>query len=181
MDLEAKLGSALADKIGKVKVLILDVDGVLTDGRIVISDDGQETKCFNVRDGHGLKMIRRAGVEVMFLTGRKSRVVEHRARELGVERLYQGALDKLAVLQEILNSTGLSPGQVAYMGDDIVDLPVLRRAGFSVTVSDAHEDVLKAVDLVTKNPGGRGAGREVCEIILKVQGKWEGLMERYRA
>ncbi len=181
MDLEAKLGSALADKIGKVKVLILDVDGVLTDGRIVISDDGQETKCFNVRDGHGLKMIRRAGVEVMFLTGRKSRVVEHRARELGVERLYQGALDKLAVLQEILNSTGLSPGQVAYMGDDIVDLPVLRRAGFSVTVSDAHEDVLKAVDLVTKNPGGRGAVREVCEIILKVQGKWEGLMERYRA
>ena len=181
MDLEAKLGSALADKIGKVKVLILDVDGVLTDGRTVISDDGQETKCFNVRDGHGLKMIRRAGVEVMFLTGRKSRVVEHRARELGVERLYQGALDKLAVLQEILNSTGLSPGQVAYMGDDIVDLPVLRRAGFSVTVSDAHEDVLKAVDLVTKNPGGRGAVREVCEIILKVQGKWEGLMERYRA
>jgi len=181
MDLEAKLGSALADKIGKVKVLILDVDGVLTDGRIVISDDGQETKCFNVRDGHGLKMIRRAGVEVMFLTGRKSRVVEHRARELGVERLYQGALDKLAVLQEILNSTGLSRGQVAYMGDDIVDLPVLRRAGFSVTVSDAHEDVLKAVDLVTKNPGGRGAVREVCEIILKVQGKWEGLMERYRA
>ena len=181
MDLEAKLGSALADKIGKVKVLILDVDGVLTDGRIVISDDGQETKCFNVRDGHVLKMIRRAGVEVMFLTGRKSRVVEHRARELGVERLYQGALDKLAVLQEILNSTGLSPGQVAYMGDDIVDLPVLRRAGFSVTVSDAHEDVLKAVDLVTKNPGGRGAVREVCEIILKVQGKWEGLMERYRA
>ena len=181
MDLEAKLGSALADKIAKVKVLILDVDGVLTDGRIVISDDGQETKCFNVRDGHGLKMIRRAGVEVMFLTGRKSRVVEHRARELGVERVYQGALDKLAVLQEILNSTGLSPGHVAYMGDDIVDLPVLRRAGFSVTVSDAHEDVLKAVDLVTKNPGGRGAVREVCEIILKVQGKWEGLMERYRA
>lgn len=181
MDLEAKLGSALADKIGKVKVLILDVDGVLTDGRIVISDDGQETKFFNVRDGHGLKMIRRAGVEVMFLTGRKSRVVEHRARELGVERVYQGALDKLAVLQEILNSTGLSPGDVAYMGDDIVDLPVLRRAGFSVTVSDAHEDVLKAVDLVTKNPGGRGAVREVCEIILKVQGKWEGLMERYRA
>ena len=181
MDLEAKLGSALADKIGKVKVLILDVDGVLTDGRIVISEDGQETKCVNVRDGHGLKRRRRAGVEVMFLTGRKSRVVEHRARELGVERVYQGALDKLAVLQEILNSTGLSPGQVAYMGDDIVDLPVLRRAGFSVTVSDAHEDVLKAVDLVTKNPGGRGAVREVCEIILKVQGKWEGLMERYRA
>jgi 3-deoxy-D-manno-octulosonate 8-phosphate phosphatase (KDO 8-P phosphatase) len=181
MGLEAQLGSALADKIRKVKVLILDVDGVLTDGRIVISDDGQETKCFNVRDGHGLKMIRRAGVEIMFLTGRKSRVVEHRARELGVERVYQGALDKRAVFDEILASTGLAPGQVAYMGDDIVDLPVLRRAGFSVTVRDAHEDVLKAVDLVTQNPGGRGAVREVCEIILKVQGHWETLMERYRA
>lgn len=181
MNLEARLGAALADKIRKVKALILDVDGVLTDGRIIISDDGQETKCFNVRDGHGLKMVRRAGVEVMFLTGRKSRVVEHRARELGVERVYQGALDKLAVLDEILGSTGLTPGQVAYMGDDIVDLPVLRRAGFSVTVSDAHEDVLKAVDLVTQNPGGRGAVREVCEIILKVQGQWEILTERYRA
>jgi len=181
MDLEAKLGSALVDRIRNVKVLILDVDGVLTDGRIILSDDGRETKCFNVRDGHGLKMIRRAGVEVMFLTGRKSLVVEHRARELGVERVYQGALDKLAVLEEILATTGLSPGQVAYMGDDIVDLPVLRRAGFSVTVSDAHEDVLQAVDLVTRNAGGRGAVREVCEIILKAQGKWEGLMERYRA
>jgi 3-deoxy-D-manno-octulosonate 8-phosphate phosphatase (KDO 8-P phosphatase) len=181
MDLEAKLGSALADRIRNVKVLVLDVDGVLTDGRIILSDDGQETKCFNVRDGHGLKMIRRAGIEVMLLTGRKSLVVEHRARELGVERVYQGALDKLAVLEEILTSTGLSPGQVAYMGDDIVDLPVLRRAGFSVTVSDAHEDVLQAVDLVTRNAGGRGAVREVCEIILKAQGKWEGLMERYRA
>ena len=181
MDLEAKLGSALADKIRKVNVLVLDVDGVLTDGRIVIGDDGQETKCFHVRDGHGLKMIQRAGVEVMFLTGRKSRVVEHRARELGVQRVYQGALDKLAVFEEILKTRGLSAGQVAYMGDDIVDLPVLRRAGFSVTVSDAHEEVLRAVDLVTQNPGGGGAVREVCEMILKVQGKWEDAMGRYRA
>jgi len=181
MDLEKKLGSALADKIRNVKVLILDVDGVLTDGLIIIGDDGQETKGFHVRDGHGLKMIRRAGVEVMLLTGRKSRVVEHRARELGVERVYQGALDKLAVFEEILRTGNLTAGQVAYMGDDIVDLPVLKRAGFSVTVSDAHEDVLKIVDLVTQNAGGRGAVREVCEIILKVQGKWETLMERYRA
>lgn len=181
MDHGAKLGSALADKIRKVKALILDVDGVLTDGRIVIGDDGQETKSFNVRDGHGLKMIRRAGVEVVFLTGRTSRVVEHRARELGVERVHQGALDKLSVFDEILASMGFIRDEVAYMGDDIVDLPVLRRAGFSVTVRDAHEDVLKAVDLVTQNPGGRGAVREVCEIILKVQGKWETLTERYRA
>jgi len=181
MNLETQRKSNLADRMRDVKALILDVDGVLTDGRIVISDDGQETKCFNVRDGHGLKMIRRAGIEVMFLTGRKSRVVEHRARELGVERVYQGVSDKLAVFEEILEATGLAPGQVAYMGDDIVDLPVLRRAGVSVTVCDAHQDVLGVADLVTRNAGGRGAVREVCEILLKAQGKWDGLMERYRA
>jgi len=174
-------GANLIEKIRKVKVLILDVDGVLTDGRIIISDDGQETKCFNVRDGHGLKLIQRAGIEVIFLTGRKSRVVEHRARELGIKKIYQGALDKLSVFKEILAADGLIPEQVAYAGDDIVDLPVLSRVGFSITVSDAHDEVLRAVDLVTKNPGGQGAIREVCEIILKTQGKWEELMGRYRA
>jgi 3-deoxy-D-manno-octulosonate 8-phosphate phosphatase (KDO 8-P phosphatase) len=180
MELGAKTGADLIAKMRKVKVLILDVDGVLTDGRIIMSDDGQETKCFNVRDGHGLKLIRRAGIEVIFLTGRKSRVVELRARELGIEKVYQGVLDKLAVFNEILESSGLAPEQVACMGDDIVDLPVLRRVGFSITVSDAHEEVLMAVDLVTKNPGGRGAVREVCEMILKTQGMWEELMGRYR-
>ncbi len=181
MKLDAKTGADLIAKIRNVKVLILDVDGVLTDGRIIMSDDGQETKCFNVRDGHGLKLIQRAGIDVIFLTGRKSRVVEHRARELGIEKVYQGSLDKLAVFNEILASSGLAPEQVACMGDDIVDLPVLRRAGFSIAVSDAHDEVLGAVDLVTKNPGGRGAVREVCELILKTQGMWEELMGRYRA
>ncbi len=181
MQLEGKLGAGLIDKMRKVKVLILDVDGVLTDGRIVISDDGQETKCFHVRDGHGLKMIQRAGIEVMFLTGRKSQVVEHRARELGVNKVYQGVLDKLAIFSEILADAKLSAEQVAYMGDDIVDLPVLKRAGFSITVCDSHGEVMRAVDLVTQNAGGRGAVREVCEMILKAQGKWEKIMERYRA
>jgi 3-deoxy-D-manno-octulosonate 8-phosphate phosphatase (KDO 8-P phosphatase) len=181
MELEAKTGADLIEKVRKVKVLILDVDGVLTDGRIILSDDGQETKCFNVRDGHGLKLIRRAGIEVIFLTGRTSKVVELRARELGVEKVYQGSLDKLSVFNDILASAGLVPEQVAYMGDDIVDMPVLRRAGFSITVCDAHDEVLGAVDLVTKNAGGRGAVREVCEMILKTQGIWEELMDRYRA
>ena len=181
MELEGKHGAGLIEKMRKVKVLILDVDGVLTDGRIIISDDGQETKCFDVRDGHGLKMIQRAGIEVVFLTGRKSQVVAHRARELGVDRVYQGALDKLAVFQEILAQGGLVAEQTAYMGDDIVDLPVLRRAGFSVAVRDSHVEVLQTVDLVTQNPGGRGAVREVCELILKAQGKWEELTGRYRS
>ena len=180
-ELERTLGPALLEKIRNVKVLILDVDGVLTDGRIIISDDGQETKGFNVRDGHGLKMIKRIGIEVIFLTGRKSRVVEHRARELGVERVYQGILDKRAAFEDLVARGGMTPGQVAYMGDDIVDLPVLRRVGFSATVSDAHHEVLKAVDLVTVNPGGRGAVREICEIIIRAQGKWDEIMARYRA
>ncbi len=180
MQLEGKPGKDLIEKMRKVKVLILDVDGILTDGRIIISDDGQETKCFHVRDGHGLKMLMRAGIEVMFLTGRKSRVVEHRARELGVDKVYQGALDKLAVFNGILADGGRSADQTAYMGDDIVDLPVLRRAGVSITVCDSHSEVLRAVDLVTQSPGGRGAVREVCEMILKAQGKWDDLMERYR-
>lgn len=181
MDLERKLGETLVDKIRKVKVLILDVDGVLTDGRIIISDDGQETKCFDVRDGHGLKLMKRAGINVIFLTGRKSRVVEHRARELGVDKVYQGVLDKLAIYREILAADNLLPEQVAYIGDDIVDLNVLRRVGLSVTVSDAHSEVRASVDLVTERPGGRSAVREVCELILKVQGKWDDLMTRYRA
>jgi 3-deoxy-D-manno-octulosonate 8-phosphate phosphatase (KDO 8-P phosphatase) len=181
MQLEGTVGAALIEKMRKIRILILDVDGVLTDGRIIISDDGQETKCFDVRDGHGLKMLKRIGIEVMFLTGRKSKVVEFRARELGVDKIYQGVLDKLAVYREILAERDISSEQVACMGDDIVDLPVLKRAGFSIAVCDSHSEILRAVDLVTKNPGGRGAVREVCEMLIKAQGKWEDLMERYRA
>jgi 3-deoxy-D-manno-octulosonate 8-phosphate phosphatase (KDO 8-P phosphatase) len=169
----------LAAKIREVRLLILDVDGVLTDGVIVIDDAGQESKHFDVRDGHGLKMLMRHGVEVALLTGRRSAVVEHRARELGIAEVHQGAKHKLEVLEEILRRRELPAAAVGYVGDDVVDVPVLRRVGFAATVADAAQDIKSCVDYVTAKPGGRGAVREVCELILKAQDKWGDIAARY--
>ncbi|HOD34630.1 MAG TPA: HAD-IIIA family hydrolase [Syntrophales bacterium] len=168
-----------ARRVRKIKMLVLDVDGVLTDGRIVMDDRGRETKFFDVRDGHGLKMLMRTGIEVVFLTGRKSRVVEQRARELGVTEVYQGALNKAEVFEALLERAGLKASEAAYAGDDIVDVPVMRKAGFSVAVLDAVAEARKAAHYVTKKKGGRGAVREVCEVILKGQGKWADIRRRY--
>lgn len=177
--MNGEIGKELIDRIKGIKILILDVDGVLTDGKIFMDDSGNELKGFNVRDGHGIKLVIRGGIEVIFLTGRRSRVVEHRARDLGVKELYQKALNKKEVLDQILKEKKVSPSAVAYIGDDIIDIPVLRIAGFSVAVADAHEEVKKIVDYITKKKGGEGAVREICEILLKVQGIWEGLVDRY--
>jgi len=166
-------------KLAKIKLLLLDVDGVLTDGRIIYDGQGNELKAFDVKDGHGLKMVQRAGIRVGIITGRSSEVVRRRAAELGIEILYQGALRKLEPYQEILEQYRLSDEQVAYVGDDIVDLPILRRVGFSVTVADAVSDVLPLVDYVTVRPGGRGAVREVCDMLLRASGQWSELTKRY--
>ncbi|MBE9547097.1 MAG: HAD-IIIA family hydrolase [Proteobacteria bacterium] len=166
-------------KIEQIKVLILDVDGVLTDGRIIIDDLGNETKNFNVRDGHGLKLLMRYGVDVILLTGRSSKVVEHRAEELGINEVYQGAKDKVKVLEGVLRERGISGNKIAFIGDDIVDVPVFRKVGFSVAVPDAAVDAKKAADYITEKGGGRGAVREICEIILRAQGKWGEIAARY--
>ena len=166
-------------KLAKIKLLLLDVDGVLTDGRIIYDSQGNELKAFDVKDGHGLKMIQRSGIQVGIITGRSSEVVRRRAAELGIEILYQGALRKLEPYREILNQYGLSDEQIAYVGDDIVDLPILRRVGFSATVADAIPDVLPLVDYVTTRPGGRGAVREVCDLLLRASGQWDELTKRY--
>jgi len=171
----------MSEKLKAIKMLLLDVDGVLTDGQIIISDSGAETKAFDVRDGHGLKLLQRAGIEVGIITGRSSQVVAHRMRELGIELVYQGAKNKLEPFQKILEQFRLTPQQVAYVGDDIVDLPVLRRAGWSATVADACPDLFDLVDFVSSKPGGRGAVREVCEMLLKAQGHWSVLTQRYFA
>lgn len=168
-----------ARKMKGIKALVLDVDGVLTDGRIIFDDDGRELKFFHVRDGHGLKMLMRAGIEVIFLTGRTSRVVEHRAKDLGIESVYQGAKDKIAVLREILEDRGLTTEQAACMGDDITDVPLFRVAGFSAAVADACEEARKAADFITRARGGKGAVREICELILKAQGKWLDVTRKY--
>lgn len=166
-------------KLRSIKLLLLDVDGVLTDGRITYDNRGNELKSFDVKDGHGLKLLQRAGITIGIITGRHSELVARRAAELGIEILYQGALRKLEPYLEIIKKLGLNDGQVAYVGDDLIDLPVLRRVGFSATVQDAHVEVLPLVDYVAQRPGGRGAVREICDLILKGGGHWEQVTSRY--
>jgi 3-deoxy-D-manno-octulosonate 8-phosphate phosphatase (KDO 8-P phosphatase) len=165
-----KTKTSLQSKAKKIKLLLLDVDGVLTDGRIILDNQGNELKAFHVRDGHGIKMVQRAGIIVGIITGRKSEVVNIRARELGIKEVYQGAHEKIAVYESILNKYGFSDNDVAYMGDDIVDVGIFKRAGLAVTVADGDPSVKPHVDMVTKTAGGRGAVRELINLILKHQG-----------
>lgn len=169
----------IQEKLKKIKMLILDVDGVMTDGSIIMDSDGREMKNFNVRDGHGLVMIQRYGIQVAILTGRTSAVVEHRARDLKIKDVYQGALNKKEVFTEILKKNNLTPEMIAYLGDDIVDIPVLKRVGFSAAVADALDVVKKPVDYVTTHKGGHGAVREICEMLLMAQGFWSEVAARY--
>jgi len=169
----------LNDKIRSVKLLLLDVDGVMTDGRITIDNNGVESKSFHVRDGHGIKLLQRAGVKVGIITGRDSKVVLHRAAELGIEIIYQGMKVKMEAFNRILEDEKLSANEVAYVGDDVVDLPVLRESGFSVAVADASHVITPHVDYVTKKCGGRGAVREVTDLILEGKGLWSEVMDRY--
>lgn len=166
-------------RLERVKLLILDVDGVMTDGRIIFDSNGVESKFFNVKDGHGIKMLQRAGIEVGIISGRQSMVVANRAAELGIERVFQKATDKLAPYNQILADTGLSDKEVAFIGDDIIDIPVLRRVGFAAAPADAVTEVIPFVHFVTKNCGGWGAVREVSDLLLKAQGRWEELTARY--
>jgi 3-deoxy-D-manno-octulosonate 8-phosphate phosphatase (KDO 8-P phosphatase) len=170
---------SMNDRLAQIKLLLLDVDGVMTDGRIIFDSNGIESKFFNVKDGHGIKLLQRAGIEVGIISGRASQVVANRAAELGITRLFQGALDKLAVYQEIIRETGLADAQIAFMGDDVIDLPVLSRVGFAAAPADAVEEVLPHVQFIARNRGGWGAVREVCDLILKAQGSWESVTARY--
>ena len=162
-----------------VKMLVFDVDGVLTDGSLFFGDDGQEYKAFNSRDGHGIKMLRASGIEAAILTGRTSQVVLHRARNLGIAHIIQGSHDKLASYEQMLAETKLDHADIAYMGDDWVDLPVLRRCGLAVTVPEAPAEVLARSHYVTRASAGRGAAREVCELLMRAQGTWEAQLALY--
>jgi len=166
-------------KARMVRLLILDVDGVLTDGRIVIDDRGMESKSFDVKDGHGLRLIMRADVHVVFLSGRESEATRHQASELGVMEVYQNIHKKVDVYEQILKDHGVEDRQVGYVGDDVIDLPVLKRVGFSAAVADASEEVKRFVDYVAMREGGRGAVREIIEFILKSQGRWDEVTARY--
>lgn len=167
------------EKASKIKLLLLDVDGVMTDGRITINDRGEETKAFNVKDGLGLKMLMFSGLEVAIVTGRRSQALAHRSRELGIEEVYQGVKDKNTVCQQLKKAKGLKKEQVCSLGDDIPDLAMFTESGLSIAVADAVKEVREAADFITKSNGGFGAVREACELILKCQGKWRDALAAF--
>jgi 3-deoxy-D-manno-octulosonate 8-phosphate phosphatase (KDO 8-P phosphatase) len=168
-------------RAARVRLLLLDCDGVLTDGRITPVPGGDELKSFHTRDGHGLVMLHRAGLRSGVISGRTSRLVEMRAADLGISFVRQGALNKVEAFESLMSEAGVSPDGAAFVGDDVVDIPLMRRCGLAVAVADATPDTRAAAHYVTRLPGGFGAVREVCELILKAQGRWDELMRRYLA
>lgn len=163
----------------KIRLVLFDVDGVLTDGRLILGDDGQEYKAFNTHDGHGIKMLQRTGIAVGIITGRSSRVVEHRMKNLGVTHVYQGQAEKLPAYRELLARLKLNPEQSAFVGDDVMDLPIMLHAGFAVAVQNAHPLVKRHAHWITPSGGGRGAAREVCELIMHAHGTYTNEMLNY--
>lgn len=169
----------IEDRLKKIRLIVLDVDGALTDGRIIFGTDQLEIKSFDVRDGHGIKLAGRCGLEFAVVTGRASDIVHRRAEDLGISRVFQSVLDKKPVLSELLSTLNLDADQVAVIGDDVVDIPLFRRVGVGFTVPEAPQEVREAAHYVTRHRGGRGAVREMIEMILKAQGLWEGALGRY--
>jgi len=169
----------IIERARKIKLLVLDCDGVLTDGRIILLPDGDETKCFDVKDGHAMVMAQRAGLPIAIISGRKSSVVRARAKELGIAHLHEMAWVKKDPYEKILEEEGRRDQEVCYVGDDVVDIPLLRRAGLGVAVADAVEEAKQNSHLVTERGGGKGAVREVIELILKAQDKWDEALSRY--
>jgi 3-deoxy-D-manno-octulosonate 8-phosphate phosphatase (KDO 8-P phosphatase) len=163
-----------------IRLLLLDVDGVLTDGRLYFGPTGETHKVFHVRDGQGIKMLQQAGIEVAFLSGRRSDAAYHRAMELGITRFYESLRDKVPVLEELIAELQLTPREVAAVGDELVDLPLLARVGLAVAVADAPLEVQAAAHFVTACQGGQGAVREVCDLLLKAQGRWDEILRPWR-
>jgi len=171
--------SAKNEKLKEIRLLLLDVDGVMTDGRITYTEAGVESKSFNVKDGLGIRLAMDAGIRVGIVTARTSEALRHRCRNLAIDLVFDGVKNKRAVLDDIVATTGVSAHQIAFMGDDLQDLPLMRCVGLSVAVADAHDLLIEHADMVTIRRGGHGAVREVCESLLKAQGAWERIMDRY--
>ena len=171
--------ASIERRASRIKLLLMDCDGVLTDGRLWLTDDGDEQKSFNTHDGLGLALLHRAGLKSGIITGRSSRAVARRAQELGVEFVCQGNPDKTAAFEQVLQQAGVDENEVAFVGDDLPDIPLMNRAELAVAVADAVEETRAAAHYVTRAKGGRGAVREVIEIILKSQGRWHDLVEDY--
>jgi 3-deoxy-D-manno-octulosonate 8-phosphate phosphatase (KDO 8-P phosphatase) len=171
--------SIMPKNLKDIQLLLLDVDGVLTDGSIIYSDEDSETKVFNVKDGFGLKLVMSTGIKVGLVTGRTSKALHHRCRDLGIRYIYDGVQQKAQLLDKIVLETGVCADNTAFIGDDLPDIPLMRRIGLSIAVADAHEMVRDYSDWITSAPGGRGAVREVCDALLKARGVWEKMMEQY--
>ena len=166
-------------RAARIKLLLMDCDGVLTDGRITLLENGDEEKSFHTRDGHGIVLLHRAGLRSGIISGRTSSLVERRARELGMHYVRQGTWDKIKDLEELLKESGLAANEVAFIGDDVTDIPLMQRSELAVAVADAAAETSAVAHYVTGLPGGFGAVREVCELILKAQGRWSDLMRKY--
>jgi len=167
------------DSLKKIRLLICDVDGVLTDGSIALSANGNEAKTFHVRDGAGIAYLRQQGIKAAIITGRKSALVSYRAEELKIDDVFQGNLNKLEAYNILKKKYSLKDAEIAVVGDDLADMPILREAGVSFTVADAVPEVKETADYVTEKAGGRGAVREIAEAILTAQGKWQKVLERF--
>ena len=170
---ETVINPALIAKITPLRMLLMDVDGVLTDGSIIWGDQGVQSRVFDVRDGTGVYLIRQIGIQTGIITGKTSQAVAYRAKELQIDEVFQGATNKLSVYEEIKIRHVFSDAQYAYIGDDLLDIALLEKVGFSAAPADAHPEVLKRVDFVSRHPGGKGAVREIVELILKAQSKWD--------
>jgi 3-deoxy-D-manno-octulosonate 8-phosphate phosphatase (KDO 8-P phosphatase) len=171
----------LTQRILPIRLIAFDVDGILTDGGLYLSDSGEEFKRFNSQDGHGLKMLKASGVELAIITGRTSRCVEMRAKNLGITHLYQGVEKKWDAMQDLLGKLGLAPEAAGFMGDDVVDLPVMRRVGLAITVPLAPDSVHNHAHYITKRAAGQGAVREACEMIMSAQGTLNAQLAPYLA
>lgn len=169
----------ILEKAKKIKLVIFDVDGVLTDGRIIIGDDGQEYKSFHTRDGHGMKLLQLTGVEIAIISGRSTKTVEHRMNSLGINHVFQGKRVKLPIFEQLIAELNLQPEECAFVGDDWVDLSIMSRVGLAIAVQDADSVVKKHAHWITPSNGGHGAAREVCELIMEGQGNLQDQIERH--
>lgn len=176
---ETEQMQVVMEKARKLKLLILDVDGVLTDGKLFFDNEGNEYKAFHARDGHGIELLRQTGVEVAVISGRKSNSVALRMKNLGIEYVYQGHENKIAAFNEIIEKLRITPDQAAHVGDDLLDLPIMTRVGLAIAVNDANFAVKQRADWHTRLPGGHGAVREVCDLIIQAQGHFDEVVSAY--
>lgn len=169
----------ILDRAKKIKILIVDIDGVMTDGRIIYSGYGDELRFFDVQDGFGITLLNRAGIKTIIITAGKSKTVRHRARDLKITKVYNGFLEKTGAFDDILKRFDVTPEEICFIGDDLIDIPILKRVGFAVAVNNAVDEVKKSAHHITASKGGRGAVRETCDLLLKSQGKWGLVTAKY--